>query len=79
LTKTRKKPERQLVERTSTAGSQPYQHRLGADLLERSSEDLGFLVENRLVRSQQHALVAKRRPMGPCGALQRVQPAGQGM
>ncbi|PKU41438.1 hypothetical protein llap_8258 [Limosa lapponica baueri] len=39
-----------------------HQYRLGADLLESSSEekDLGILVDNRMTRSQQCALVAKK-------------------
>ncbi|PKU37510.1 hypothetical protein llap_12186 [Limosa lapponica baueri] len=39
-----------------------HQYRLGADLLENSSEekDLGILVDNRMTMSQQYALVAKK-------------------
>uniref|UniRef100_A0A8B9BY01 Reverse transcriptase domain-containing protein n=1 Tax=Anser brachyrhynchus TaxID=132585 RepID=A0A8B9BY01_9AVES len=42
--------------------NQTYQHRLGGDLLERSSEekDLGVLVDDRLAMSQHCALVAKK-------------------
>ncbi|PKU48250.1 hypothetical protein llap_1444 [Limosa lapponica baueri] len=39
-----------------------HQYRLGADLLESTSEekDLGVLVDNRMTMSQQYALVAKK-------------------
>jgi len=38
-----------------------YQYRLGADLLERSSQkDVGVLMDYRLAMSQQYALVAKK-------------------
>ena len=40
--------------------SHMYQYRLGDDLLERSSVDLGVLVDDRLAMSRQCALVAKR-------------------
>ena len=50
-----------------------HQHRLGADLLERSSEekDLGALVENWLAMSQQYALVAKKAN-GILGCIKRT-------
>ena len=54
-----------------------HQYRLGANLLKRTSakKDLGVLVDNRLVVSQQCALWP-RRPMVSWGALKRVWSAG---
>ena len=54
-----------------------HQYRLGADLLKRSSaeKELGVLVDNRLIMSQQCALWSGRSAV-TWGALKKGWPAG---